>query len=81
MAGDARPSSEQPDRGTVVIQGMVDAEGATRDIVIVSSSDERLTSHALRTVSPLRWTPAMIHAKPVDSPLRVTLEYRLRGIQ
>lgn len=68
-------------RGTVVIQGTVDAEGATRDIVVVSSSDERLTSPALRTVSPLRWTPAMIHSKPVDSPLRVTMEYSLRGIQ
>ena len=68
-------------RGTVVIQGTVDAEGATRDIVVVSSSDERLTSHALRTISPLRWTPAMIHSTPVDSPLRVTMEYSLRGFQ
>jgi len=67
--------------GTVVIHGTVDAEGATRDIVVVSSSDERLTGHALRTVAPLRWTPATIHSKPVDSPFRVTMEYSLRGIQ
>ena len=68
-------------RGTVVIQGTIDAEGATHDIVVVSSSDERLTSHALRTVSSFRWTPAMSHSMPVESPLRVTMEYSLRGIQ
>jgi len=63
--------------GSVEIEGTIATDGASNNLEVVSSTDDRLTEAAMQLARPLRWHPARLRSLPVPVPLRVTVEFSL----
>ncbi len=66
-------------QGTVMLEFMVDTDGTVKDIKVVSSPHESLTSEALRlmNISP-KWEPAIQYNKTVKGRMRQPFNFMLQ---
>lgn len=65
--------------GTVVVDGVIAADGRSANLRVTSSPDPMLANAALTYVQQQRWTPAHVRSTPVEVPLNVTVEFSLDG--
>ena len=63
--------------GSVVLEGRVGADGLPTDVKSVAPVHPGLAKAAIETVSQWRFEPARLRDKPVESPLRMTINFRL----
>ncbi len=63
--------------GRVIVQFVVDTEGAVTEAVAVRSPDDRLTAAALAAVRDLRFTPGQVKGRPVPVRFSLPVTFRL----
>jgi TonB family protein len=63
-------------QGTVVVSMVVSAEGETRDVGVVSSSEPGFDSATIAAVRLLRFTPAAVAGKPVAVRLELPIQWQ-----
>ena len=65
--------------GTVVVQFVVDEEGAVTQPEVIRSPDPRLSQAALDAVRQQRFTPGMDQGRPVKVRFALPIKFRLTG--
>jgi periplasmic protein TonB len=62
--------------GAVVVEALVTASGQVKDLR-VASGNSLLAAAALRAVRQWRYRPTRLNGKPVEVPIRITLDFEL----
>jgi TonB family protein len=65
--------------GTVVLEASVEADGAVKNVTVVSSPHPELSAVAVAALQRERWNAATVRGMPVAAPLRLTIEFVQRA--
>jgi TonB family protein len=65
--------------GAVVLEASVEADGAVKNVTIVSSPHPELSAAAVAALRRERWNAATVRGVPVAAPLRLTIEFVRRA--
>ena len=61
--------------GTVIVEGRIATNGRLLDVTIVSAAHTALAEAARAAIQDDRWRPARIRGVPIETPLRLTIDY------
>ena len=61
--------------GAVVLEARVEADGAVKNVTVVSSPHPELSAAAVAALQRERWNAATVRGVPVAAPLRLTIEF------
>jgi len=65
--------------GAVVLEASVEADGALKNVTVVSSPHAELSAAAVAALQRERWNAATVRGMPVAAPLRLTIEFVRRA--
>jgi TonB family protein len=65
--------------GAVVLEARVEADGAVKNVTVVSSPHAELSAAAVAALQRERWNAATVRGVPVAAPLRLTIEFVRRA--
>jgi len=72
---------ERKIQGDVVLEVIFLASGQIKVTRVVSGLDFGMDDEAIHAAQRIRFTPAMLHGKPVDFPARIRIEFRLVRVE
>ena len=67
--------------GTVIVEGRIATNGRLLDVTIVSAAHPALADAVRASIQKERWQPARIRGVPVETPLRLTIDYVRQRLQ
>ena len=67
--------------GTVIVEGRIAANGRLLDVTIVSAAHAVLADAVRAAIQAERWLPARVRGVPIETPLRLTIDYVRQGSQ
>ena len=75
--------AQRPDipGGTVIVEGRIATDGRVLDVTIVSAAHAALVDAIRAAIQAERWQPARVRGIPIETPLRLTIDYVRQGAQ
>ena len=67
--------------GIVVVKGRIATNGRLLDVTIVSAGQADLADAVRAAIQSERWQPARVRGVPIETPLRLTINYVRQGSQ
>src|SRR5688572_27854630 len=61
--------------GTVIVEGRIATNGRLLDVTIVSAAHAVLADAVRAAIQAERWQPARVRGVPIETPLRLTIDY------
>jgi TonB family protein len=74
-----RPPGSETQTATVTLEILVDAQGATKEVKVVTSAGPAFDEAALAAAQRFTWKPGLAKGKPV--PVRITYDYQFTVIE
>jgi TonB family protein len=65
--------------GTVIVEGRIATNGRLLDVTIVSAAHAVLADAVRTAIQSERWQPARVRGVPIETPLRLTIDYVRQG--
>jgi beta-lactamase regulating signal transducer with metallopeptidase domain len=67
--------------GIVIVEGRIAPNGRLLDVTIVSAAQADLADAVRAAIQSERWQPARVRGVPIETPLRLTINYVRQGSQ
>ena len=67
--------------GIVIVEGRIAANGRLLDVTIVSAAQADLADAVRAAIQSESWQPARVRGVPIETPLRLTINYVRQGSQ